>query len=425
MPAIILVGAQWGDEGKGKITDLLAAQVDVVARYGGGDNAGHTVVVLGERFALHLIPSGVLHPGTECILGSGMVINPARLVQELDGLAARGVDVSRVRVSSAAHLIMPWHLALDEAQEAARGGSKIGTTRRGIGPAYADKAARTGIRVGDMLDDDRLAATIRARAEEKAPVLRAYGLAEPGVDAIILQYQEYAARLRPHIADTVQLVHRRLAEGKTILCEGAQGTLLDLDHGTYPYVTSSSPVSGGALTGLGIGPGHVSRVIGVAKAYSTRVGMGPFPTELTDEIGEQLVVIGAEYGTTTGRRRRAGWLDLVALRYAIQVNGITELALTKLDVLGAFPQIQVCVAYRYKGQPLTDFPTDTHVLALCEPEYETLPGWKAEISHVRSRQALPPAARAYVAYLEHRLGVPIRMISVGPERDETIVEAQA
>lgn len=425
MPAIILVGAQWGDEGKGKITDLLAARVDVVARYGGGDNAGHTVVVRGERFALHLIPSGVLHPGTECILGSGMVINPARLVQELDGLAARGVDVSRVRVSNAAHLIMPWHLALDEAQEAARGGSKIGTTRRGIGPAYADKAARTGIRVGDMLDDDRLAATIRARAEEKAPVLRAYGLAEPGVDAIILQYQEYAARLRPHIADTVQLVHRRLAEGKTILCEGAQGTLLDLDHGTYPYVTSSSPVAGGALTGLGIGPGHVSRVIGVAKAYSTRVGMGPFPTELTDEVGEQLVVIGAEYGTTTGRRRRAGWLDLVALRYAIQVNGITELALTKLDVLGAFPQIQVCVAYRYKGQTLTDFPTDTHVLALCEPEYETLPGWRAEISHVRSRQALPPAARAYVAYLEHRLGVPIRMISVGPERDETIVEAQA
>ncbi|GAB4400563.1 MAG: adenylosuccinate synthase [Anaerolineales bacterium] len=424
MPAIILVGAQWGDEGKGKITDLLAAQVDVVARYGGGDNAGHTVVVRGERFALHLIPSGVLHPGTECILGSGMVINPARLVQELDGLTARGVDVSRVRVSSAAHLIMPWHLALDEAQEAARGGAQIGTTRRGIGPAYADKAARTGIRVGDILDDKHLAATILARAEEKRPVLRAYGLPEPGVDAIILQYQEYAARLRPHIADTVRLVHQRLAEGKTILCEGAQGTLLDLDHGTYPYVTSSSPIAGGALTGLGIGPGHVSRVIGVAKAYSTRVGMGPFPTELTDETGEQLVVIGGEYGTTTGRRRRAGWLDLVALRYAVQVNGITELALTKLDVLGAFPQIKVCVAYRCKGERLTDFPTDARTLALCEPEYETLPGWQSEISHVRSRQALPPAARAYVAYLEHRLGVPVRIISVGPERDETIVEAR-
>lgn len=424
MPAIILVGAQWGDEGKGKITDLLAAQVDVVARYGGGDNAGHTVVVRGERFALHLIPSGVLHPGTECILGSGMVINPARLLEELDGLAARGVDVSRVRVSSGAHLIMPWHLALDEAQERARGGSKIGTTRRGIGPAYADKAARTGVRVGDMLDDDHLAAAIRARAEEKRPLFRAYGLPEPGVDALVLQYQEYATRLRPFIADTVQLVHRRLAEGKTILCEGAQGTLLDLDHGTYPFVTSSSPIAGGALTGLGIGPRHVSRVIGVAKAYSTRVGMGPFPTELTDEVGEQLVVIGGEYGTTTGRRRRAGWLDLVALRYAIRVNGITELALTKLDVLSAFPQIRVCVAYRYKGQTLTDFPADAWVLALCEPEYETLSGWRTEISHVRSRQALPPAARAYVAYLEHRLGVPIRMISVGPERDETITEAQ-
>ncbi|MDH7488466.1 MAG: adenylosuccinate synthase [Anaerolineae bacterium] len=424
MPAIVLVGAQWGDEGKGKITDLLAAQVDVVARYGGGDNAGHTVVVRGERFALHLIPSGVLHSGTECILGSGMVINPARLVQELDGLTARGVDVSRVRVSSAAHLIMPWHLALDEAQEAARGGAQIGTTRRGIGPAYADKAARTGIRVGDMLDDKHLAATILARAEEKRRVLQAYGLPEPGVDAIILQYQEYAARIRPHITDTVRLVHQRLAEGKAILCEGAQGTLLDLDHGTYPYVTSSSPIAGGALTGLGIGPGHVSRVIGVAKAYSTRVGMGPFPTELTDETGEQLVVIGGEYGTTTGRRRRAGWLDLVALRYAMQVNGITELALTKLDVLGAFPQIKVCVTYRCKGQRLTDFPTDARTLALCEPEYETLPGWQSEISHVRSRQALPPAARAYVAYLEHRLGVPIRIISVGPERDETIMEAR-
>ncbi len=424
MPAIILVGAQWGDEGKGKITDLLAAQVDVVARYGGGDNAGHTVIVRGERFALHLVPSGVLHPGTECILGSGMVINPSRLVQELDGLAARGVDVSRVRVSSAAHLIMPWHIALDAAQEAARGGSRIGTTGRGIGPAYADKAARMGIRVGDMLDDDHLAAIIRARAEEKRPFFRAYGLDEPGVEAIVLQYQEYAARLRPHIADTVCLVHQRLAEGKTILCEGAQGTLLDLDHGTYPFVTSSSPVAGGALTGLGIGPGQVSRVIGVAKAYATRVGMGPFPTELTDDTGEQLVVIGGEYGTTTGRRRRAGWLDLVALRYAIRVNGITELALTKLDVLGAFPEIRVCVAYRCKGERLTDFPTEARTLALCEPEYETLPGWQSEISHVRSRQALPPAARAYVAYLEHRLGVPIRIISVGPERDETIVEAR-
>lgn len=424
MPAIILVGAQWGDEGKGKITDLLAAQVDVVARYGGGDNAGHTVVVRGERFALHLIPSGVLHPGTECILGSGMVINPARLVQELDGLIARGVDVSRVRVSHAAHLIMPWHLALDAAQESARGGSAIGTTRRGIGPAYADKAARMGIRMGDMLDDKHLAATILARAEEKRPLLRAYGLPEPAVDAVILQYQEYAARLRPHIADTVQLVHQRLAEGKTILCEGAQGTLLDLDHGTYPYVTSSSPVAGGALTGLGIGPGHVSRVIGVAKAYSTRVGMGPFPTELTDEIGEQMVVIGGEYGTTTGRRRRTGWLDLVALRYAVQVNGITELALTKLDVLGAFSQLKVCVAYRYKGGRLTDFPTDARTLALCEPEYETLPGWKSEISHVRTRRALPSEALAYVLFLERRLGVPIRIISVGPDRDQTIMEAR-
>ncbi len=424
MPAIILVGAQWGDEGKGKITDLLAAQVDVVARYGGGDNAGHTVVVRGERFALHLIPSGVLHPGTECSLGSGMVINPARLVQELDGLIARGVDVSRVRVSHAAHLIMPWHLALDAAQESARGGSAIGTTRRGIGPAYADKAARSGIRVGDMLDDKHLAATILARAEEKRPLIRAYGLPEPAVDAVILQYQEYAARLRPHIADTVQLVHQRLAEGKTILCEGAQGTLLDLDHGTYPYVTSSSPVAGGALTGLGIGPGHVSRVIGVAKAYSTRVGMGPFPTELTDEIGEQMVVIGGEYGTTTGRRRRTGWLDLVALRYAVQVNGITELALTKLDVLGAFSQLKVCVAYRYKGERLTDFPTDARTLSLCEPEYETLPGWKSEISHVRTRRALPSEALAYVLFLERRLGVPIRIISVGPDRDQTIMEAR-
>lgn len=409
MPAIILVGAQWGDEGKGKITDLLAAKADVVARWGGGDNAGHTVIVRGERFALHLIPSGVLHPDVECILGSGMVINPERLMKELDGLAIRGVDVSRVLVSSAAHLIMPWHIALDQAQEEARGGAKIGTTGRGIGPAYADKAARTGIRVGAMLDDDALAAAIRAH---RPPA--------PDADAIAQQYLKVAGVLRPHIADTVQLLHARLAAGKTILCEGAQGTLLDLDHGTYPFVTSSSPVAGGAFTGLGFGPKHVRRVIGVAKAYSTRVGAGPFPTELTDATGDRLVEVGGEYGTTTGRRRRAGWLDAVALRYAMDVNGITELAVTKLDVLSALDEINVCTAYRCRGKRLVHLPPDAETLAECKPEYETFRGWGSDIRDARTRSELPGAAQRYIEWMEREFGVPIRIISVGPERDQTI-----
>jgi adenylosuccinate synthase len=420
MPAIILVGAQWGDEGKGKITDLLAAKADVVARWGGGDNAGHTVIVRGERFALHLIPSGVLNPDAECILGSGMVINPERLMRELDGLAARGVDVSRLRVSTAAHLIMPWHMALDQAQEEARGGAKIGTTGRGIGPAYADKAARTGIRVGAMLDDNTLASAIRAQAAAKAPQFRAHGLPEPDSQAIAQQYMGYARLLRPHIADTVQLLHQRLSAGKAILCEGAQGTLLDLDHGTYPFVTSSSPVAGGAFTGLGFGPKHVRRVIGVAKAYSTRVGAGPFPTELTDATGDRLVEVGGEYGTTTGRRRRAGWLDAVALRYAMQVNGITELAVTKLDVLSALEEVKVCVAYRLRGRRILDMPTDAAALAECQPEYETFGGWMIDITTARRRADLPEEAQRYIVWMEREFGVPIHIISVGPERDQTI-----
>jgi adenylosuccinate synthase len=420
MPAIILVGAQWGDEGKGKITDLLAPKADVVARWGGGDNAGHTVIVRGERFALHLIPSGVLHPDCECILGNGMVINPARLVQELDGLAIRGVDVSRVRVSSAAHLIMPWHIALDSAQEEARGGAKIGTTGRGIGPAYADKTSRTGIRAGAMLDDDALAAAIRAQAAAKAALFRAYGLPEPDSETIVQQYVKYARLLRPYITDTVRLLQQRLAAGKTILCEGAQGTLLDLDHGTYPFVTSSSPVAGGAFTGLGFGPRHVRRIIGVAKAYSTRVGAGPFPTELTNATVERLIEIGGEYGTTTGRRRRAGWLDAVALRYAMEVNGITELALTKLDVLSALEEIKVCVAYRLRGQRILHLPPDAEALAECQPEYETFQGWMSDITEARTRSELPGKAQQYVSWMEHEFGVPIRIISVGPERDQTI-----
>lgn len=422
MPVTILVGAQWGDEGKGKITDLLAAEFAVVARYGGGDNAGHTVVVNGEKFALHLIPSGVLNEGTECLLGTGMVINPARLVQELDGLGARGIDVSHVHVSDGAHLIMPWHLALDGALEQARSGGELGTTRRGIGPAYADKASRVGIRVAALKDDDTLVAAIRAQSQAKNRILRMYGHSGFETAQIIEEYVGYARRLRPAIVDGVQWLHQRLAAGRRILCEGAQAALLDLDHGTYPYVTSSSPIAGGALTGLGFGPQHVERVIGVVKAYGTRVGAGPFPTEVKGEVGDRLVEVGAEYGTTTGRRRRVGWLDMIALRYAIQVSGITELALTKLDVLTGLAEIPVCIGYRLRGKPFDHFPADAQILAECEPEYRVFAGWTEAISAARSRQALPREAQRYVQWIEDACEVPVRIISIGPGREQTILE---
>jgi len=421
MPATVIVGAQWGDEGKGKVTDMLAQRADLVARYNGGDNAGHTVVYKGQTFRLHHIPSGILYPNVTCILGNGMVVNPKRLCEELDELASKGVDVSpsRLKVSGRAHLVLPIHIALDRAEEAARGRGAIGTTYRGIGPAYSDKFARRGIRVADLLEED-FPERVRKALERGNRLLELYGFEPIDVASAVQEQVECARRLAPYVEDTAWLINKALSEGKEILCEGAQGTFLDIDHGTYPYVTSSYPIAGGALVGLGIGPKWIERVIGVAKAYTTRVGGGPFPTELTDEIGERLAEVGREYGTTTGRRRRTGWLDMVALRYAIMVNGITELAITKLDVLTGIDPVKVCVAYRINGEETERFPLSTEVLSRCEPVYIEVPGWQEDISGARSLGELPAPAQNYIRLIEELAQVPVRIISVGPEREQVI-----
>jgi len=421
MPATVIVGAQWGDEGKGKITDMLAQRADLVARYNGGDNAGHTVVYKGQTFRLHHIPSGILYPNVTCILGNGMVVNPKRLCEELDELASKGVDVSpsRLKVSGRAHLVLPIHIALDRAEEAARGRGAIGTTYRGIGPAYSDKFARRGIRVADLLEED-FPERVKRALERGNRLLELYGFEPIDVASAVQEQVECARRLAPYVEDTSWLINKALSEGKKVLCEGAQGTFLDIDHGTYPYVTSSYPVAGGALVGLGIGPRWIERVIGVAKAYTTRVGGGPFPTELTDEIGERLAEVGREYGTTTGRRRRTGWLDMVALRYAIMVNGITELAITKLDVLTGIDPVKVCVAYRINGEETERFPLSTEALSRCEPVYIEVPGWQEDISGARSFGELPAPAQNYIRLIEELAQVPVRIISVGPEREEVI-----
>jgi len=430
MPITVILGAQWGDEGKGKITDVLAAQTDLVVRYGGGDNAGHTVTVGTERFALHLIPSGILYPRVTCLLGGGMVVNPQRLLAEMDGLAARGVDVSpaRLKLSGQAHLILPYHIALDGAAEGLRGGAALGTTRRGIGPAYTDKAARSGIRAEELLHPpEALARRIREQLAAKDEILdKIYGQPRLGAtaEAVIEEALSHAKRLAPYIADVPETVDHAVRSGKRILAEGAQGTLLDLDHGSYPYVTSSYPTIAGALIGLGIGPQHIERVVGVVKAYQTRVGAGPMPTELSGEPAELLRGTGAqpwdEFGTTTGRPRRCGWLDAVTLRHAVRVNGLTEVALTKLDVLSRFEGVQICVAYDLDGQRIESFPTDQTVLARCCPIYQILPGWQDNIAQVRAFEDLPVQARDYVRCIEGLLSIPASTISVGPGRDQTI-----
>ncbi|MGQ9628488.1 MAG: adenylosuccinate synthase [Anaerolineae bacterium] len=422
MPVTILVGAQWGDEGKGKITDLLARESDFVARYQGGNNAGHTVVVGGQTFRLHHIPSGILYRGVTCILGNGMVINPGHLLEEMDSLASRGADISpeRLKISGKAHLIMPYHIALDGAGERAMGQKAIGTTRRGIGPAYADKAARRGLRAQDMLEED-FPQKVREAVMEKNIILeKLYSQLPLDAEAVAEEFSIYAGRLRPYIADVSLLLDEACRAGKAILCEGAQGTLLDIDHGTYPYVTSSSPAAGGALTGLGLGPKCVERVIGVVKAYQTRVGSGPFPTELHDEIGDRLVEVGHEYGTTTGRRRRTGWLDMVALRYAARINGLSELAITKLDVLGGIGTLKICLAYRCRGELLEHFPASPSVLEECEPVYEEMPGWKEDIAEAKKWDDLPSAAQNYIRRIETLAGLRATFISVGPEREQII-----
>ena len=426
MSAIVVVGTQWGDEGKGRVVDGLARGARLCARFNGGDNAGHTVVAQGHTLKLHLVPSGVLYPDLICLIGAGVVVNPDRLVTEMDELAALGVDVgpSRLKLSAAAHIILPTHQALDGARDSSRGKAAIGTTRRGIGPTYADKAARVGLRAGDMARPEQFAERVAERVQAHNRSLQQYGVDLLSPEQVAANYCAHARRLAPHLADGSALVGEVLASGETVLCEGAQGLLLDLDHGTYPYVTSSSPTAGGALTGLGFGPRHVSRVIGVAKAYTTRVGAGPFLTELLDEIGDQIRQVGGEYGTTTGRPRRCGWLDLVILRYAARINGLDELALTKLDVLSGLSPLKVAVAYeREDGERTGVFPAEFGIESLAEwkPVYEELPGWAEDISGVRRREDLPSAARDYVARIEDWVGVPVTFIGVGPERDQAIV----
>lgn len=425
MSALVLVGAQWGDEGKGKVVDFLSEHADMVVRYQGGANAGHTVVVDGKEYRLHLIPSGILS-GKTCVIGNGVVVDPAQLLHEMDRLAAAGFDVARIFVSDAAHVIMPYHKLLDALEEDRRGDRRLGTTRRGIGPAYRDKFARAGIRVCDLLDEGVFRAKLRHHLDQVNSLLELLHQRDPlPFDQMLESYLEYGARLRPHVADTSLLVNRALDAGQKVLFEGAQGTLLDIDHGTYPYVTSSHPTAGGACIGAGVGPTRIDRVMGVVKAYVTRVGDGPFPTEETGEAGAWLRERGREYGTTTGRPRRCGWLDLVSLRYAVRVSGMDSLALTKLDTLTGLDAIRVCVAYELDGVRTPEWPRSAEALARCRPVYQTLPGWHADISAARRLDDLPAEARAYVEMIEREVGVPLALVSVGPDREQTILRLRS
>ncbi len=421
MPGIALVGIQWGDEGKGKVTDLLAENTDFVVRYQGGNNAGHTIVVEGERYALHLIPTGVLYPHCIPVIGPGVVVNPQVLLEEMDALNERGVDTARLRLSGNAHLVMPYHLELDRLAERRLGKNRLGTTKRGIGPAYADKAARIGLRVQDLLDPKIFAAKLSVVLKEKNLLLaRVYGRLPMEQKDVEDEYLGYAQRLAPYIADTSLLLQNALDDGKTVLFEGAQATMLDLDHGTYPFVTSSNPIAGGACVGAGVGPRDITRVIGISKAYCTRVGSGPFPSEADPADAEVLVEEGGEYGTTTGRKRRCGWFDALAARYAARLNTLTELVVTKLDVLSAFDSIKVCVAYEYEGERYTTFPPHQTIFNKCRPLYEELPGWRTPLQSARSVDELPAAAQDYLARIEELIATPLSWASVGAGRDEMV-----
>ncbi len=421
MPTTVVVGAQWGDEGKGKIVDLLAQHVDIVCRYQGGPNAGHTIIAEGETFKFRHMPSGILW-GKVCVIGNGCVVDPKTLIEELDDLESKGISTESVRISTNAHVIMPWHVALDGASEHRLGKLQIGTTRRGIGPCYSDKMARLGIRIQDLFDDKILRQKIEvALAEKNLWLERIYDHAPLDLDEIADSYEEYAVRLRPYIADTSLLVDNAIKEGKAILMEGAQGTLLDVDHGTYPFVTSSNPVAANAATGNGIGPNRIDAVMGVAKAYVTRVGEGPFPSEIQGPDQDRMRELGGEYGTVTGRSRRCGWLDLVALRYAVRVNGITTLALTKLDVLSAFAEIPVCTHYRLQDGTITrDFPAMQGDFHHAAPVFETLPGWLAPLQGAAVLGELPDAARRYVEFVERELEVEVVLIGTGAERERVL-----
>ena len=422
MSAVVVIGTQWGDEGKGKIVDHLAEKADVVVRYQGGNNAGHTVVVGDKEFKLQLLPSGILYKEKTCVVGNGVVIDPAVMIKELKGMQDKGVATSDLKISNRAHVIMPYHRLLDEVEEDYRGEHKIGTTKRGIGPCYMDKNARSGIRMVDLMDEEEFSAKLERNLEAKNHLLQAvYGVEGFDYDKVRAEYLGYAEVLRPFVTDTAVYLNQAIKAGKKVLFEGAQATLLDLDHGTYPYVTSSHPIAGGACIGAGVGPSKISKVIGVVKAYTTRVGGGPFPTELNDATGDLIRNRGREFGTVTGRPRRCGWLDAAVVRYAGQVSGIDYLAVTRLDILDTLPTLQVCTGYKYKGQIIDEFPASLKVLAQVEPVYEELPGWQADITKARSYADLPANARRYVERLSEVVGIPLGIVSVGPARDQTIV----
>ncbi|MEW6183256.1 MAG: adenylosuccinate synthase [Bacillota bacterium] len=422
MATVLLVGAQWGDEGKGKVTDFLAAQADLIVRYQGGNNAGHTVVVGEEEFKLHLVPSGILYPDKTCIIGNGVVIDPAVLVGEIKALEQRGVRMAHLYISERAHLIFPYHRRWDAVEEERKGKSRIGTTGRGIGPAYMDKAARTGIRMADLIERDAFIALLKKNIEHKnaffEQVYKAQGMS---FTDILAAFDEYAAILGKYVADTALMIHRTISAGKNVLFEGAQGTLLDIDHGTYPFVTSSNPTAGGACSGSGIGPRAINTVIGIVKAYTTRVGEGPFPTELSDDLGEEIRQKGREFGTTTGRPRRCGWFDAVISRYAARINGLDYLCITKLDVLTGIPTLKICRGYSHKGREINEFPASLNLLSEYDPVYEELPGWEEDLGGAKSLSDLPVEACNYLERLSALSGVPIAMVGVGTRREQTIV----
>lgn len=421
MAVTVVVGTQWGDEGKAKVIDLLAGSHQIVARYQGGHNAGHTVVIGDQKYALQLTPSGVFYDTVTPVIGNGVVVDLPTLFNEIDSLESRGISTARLKVSSLAHLIFPWHQAMDAALEASRGEAKIGTTLKGIGPAYVDKVRRSGIRVGEVIDIASFGEKLRVRAVAANLELLSVGASALDADEIVKNFVVLAQRLIPYVADTVNLLHDARERGDAILLEGAQATFLDVDHGTYPYVTSSNPVAGGAAVGSGLGPRHIDRVVGIAKAYTTRVGMGPFPSELTNEVGDALVEIGREFGTVTGRRRRTGWLDTVMLRHAMRVNSLTDFALTKLDVLDTFDEVKVCIGYRINGETVRHYPDTVERLAQVEPLWETLPGWKSSTEGITSFDALPETARALVGIVERETGIPVSMVGTGPSRDAMVV----
>lgn len=420
MSTVVVVGTQWGDEGKGKITDYLAERAEVIARYQGGNNAGHTIIFNGNQYKLHLIPSGIFYKDKTCVIGNGMVVDPKALVKEIDYLHERGFSTDNLRISNRAHVIMPYHIKLDILEEESKGTNKIGTTRKGIGPAYMDKAARIGIRMADLLDPETLKGKLERNLAEKNRLLeKVYEVEGFSLDEILQEYTTYADAIRPYVVDTSVVLNDAIDAGKRVLFEGAQGVMLDLDQGTYPYVTSSNPIAGGVCIGAGVGPTKIHQVIGVAKAYTTRVGDGPFPTEIDDEIGKQIRDVGHEYGTTTGRPRRVGWFDSVVVRHARRVSGITGLSLNKLDTLSGIKTLKICTAYKYKGKVIEEFPSNLNILAQCEPVYEEMPGWDEDITRVRSLDELPENARHYIERITQLTNIPLAIFSVGPDREQT------